>query len=219
MICVRGFRRPIAPPSGAFYRRPACPDAHQKKRPRRPIPVGYHRVQMDIQELPAIKGQAGREYKISVIHLRTRLKYSEIHPQATSRQVAAVLERSLSRLPPFHLVVTDNALVFTMAYTAHPERQTTFERTIARLGLRHWRIGCRKPWQNGIIERSNRTDNEECFHQQIFTSSDERRYIHRLWEMYYNTERPHQGLQGHVPLTIFQRDYPFHAARMYAPTL
>lgn len=137
-----------------------------------------------------MRGQRGREYKISVIHLRTRLKYSEIHAQATSRQVAAVLERSVSRLPPFHLVVTDNAMIFTMAYTAHPERQTTFERTIARLGLRHWRIGCRKPWQNGIIERSNRTDNDECFHQQIFTSSEERRYVHRLWEMH---ARPHRA--------------------------
>lgn len=181
--------------------------------------MGHHRVQLDIQELPAIKGQRGREYKISVIHLRTRLKYSEIQAQATSRQVAAVLERSISRLPPFHLVVTDNALVFTMAYTAHPERQTTFERTVRRLGLRHWRIARGAPWQNGIIERSNRTDNDECFHQQIFTSSEERRYVHRLWEMHYNTERPHQGLGGHVPMTVFQRDYPVHAALLYAPML
>jgi transposase InsO family protein len=216
---VRASPRPIAPPFGAFYTRRVCREASQKKRLRRPIPVGRHRVQVDIQELPAIKGQRGREYKISVSHLRTRLKYSEIHPQATSRQVAAVLERSISRLPPFHLVVTDNAMVFTMAYTAHPERQTAFERTIQRLGLRHWRIGCRKPWQNGIIERSNRTDNDECFHQYTFTSSEERQYIHRLWEMHYNTERPHQGLGGQAPATVFQRDYPCEAAWMYAPTL
>lgn len=174
---------------------------------------------MDIQELPAIKGQAGREYKISVIHLRTRLKYSEIHVRASSTQVAAVLERAVSRVPPFHLVVTDNAMVFTMAYTAHPEGQTAFERTIARLGLRHWRIARHSPWQNGIIERSNRTDNAECFHQHIFTSSDERRYVHRLWEMHYNTERPHQGVGGQSPMAVFQRDYPLHAARLYAPTL
>ncbi len=92
---------------------------------------------MDIQELPAIRGQHGREYTISVIHLRTRVKYSEIHPQASRKRVAAVLERAVSRLPPFHLVVTDNAMVVTMAYTAQRDRQTTFERTVARLGLRH----------------------------------------------------------------------------------
>ena len=176
-------------------------------------------MQLDLQELPAIKGGHGREYKISLIHLRTRIKYSEIHPRVTSKLIGAVLERSIGRLPPFHLVVTDNAMVFTMAYTAHPERTTTFERTIARLGLRHWRIQRRSPWQNGFIERSNRTDNDECFHRQHFTSSEERRYVHRLWEMYYNTQRPHQGLSGHTPLAVFQRDYPLHASRICMPTL
>jgi hypothetical protein len=174
---------------------------------------------MDIQELPAIKGQQGREYKVSVIHMRTRLKYSEILPRVTSGAVADVLEHSIGRLPPFHLVVTDNAMVFTMAYTAHPKRKTAFERTIERLGLRHWRIARRSPWQNGIIERSNRTDNEECFHRQTFTSSEERQYIHRLWEMHYNTQRPHQSLNGQSPSAIFHRDYPTEAAWMFAPTL
>jgi transposase InsO family protein len=176
-------------------------------------------VQLDIQELPAIRGQRGREYKISLIDLRTRMKYSEITRQATSAQVAAVLERSLDRLPPFHLVVTDNAMVFTMAYSAHPQRKRAFEQTIERLGLRHWRIPRGSPWCNGFIERSNRTDNEECFHQYTFSSPEERQYIDRLWEMYYNSERPHQGLDGHTPLAVFHRDYPIQAAYMGTLTL
>ncbi len=151
-----------------------------KKRIVRPIPVGRHRVQLDIQHLPAIKGGRGRAYKISVIHLRTRMKYSEMHTSMSSKRVGAVLERAMARLPPFHLVVTDNAMAFTMAYTAHPERKTTFERTVERLGLRHWRIARGSPWQNGFIERSNRTDNDECFSQQQFTSSEERQYIASL---------------------------------------
>ncbi len=106
-----------------------------KKRTPRPIQVGYHRVQLDIQHLPAIKGGHGRECTISIIHLRTRMKYVEIHTSMSSKRVSAVLERAVRRLPPFHLVVTDTAMTFTMAYTAHPERKTTFERTIERLGL------------------------------------------------------------------------------------
>jgi len=43
------------------------------------IPVGKHRTQMDIQTLPAIEGNEGYEYKISIIHLSTRVKYSEIY--------------------------------------------------------------------------------------------------------------------------------------------
>ncbi len=80
-----------------------------KKRPRQAIPVGRHRVQMDIQEPPAIRGQRPREYTISLIHRRPRMKRSDIHPRRSSRQVAATLRRALDRAPPFHLAVTDNA--------------------------------------------------------------------------------------------------------------
>lgn len=210
--CATAFRPPTLPLSGASCTAPACRGAPPQKRARRPIPVGRHRVQLDIQELPAIRGNRKREYKISLIHLRTRLKYSEIHPSASSKRVAEVLRRAIGRLPPFFLVVTDNAMVFTMAYTAHPERRTAFERTLAELGLTHMRIARRSPWQNGFIERSNRTDNDECFHRDEFTSSEYRRYQHRLWEMHYNTARPHQSLDGATPWTAFCRDYPLHAA-------
>ena len=173
---------------------------------------------MDIQELPAIRGGRKREYKISLIHLRTRMKYSEIVPQMTSRRVAAVWCRGIARRPPCHLVITDNALVFTMASTRYPERQTTFERTVTALGLRHWRIARRSPWQNGIIERSHRTDNEACFHQHTFSCSAHRRYQHRLWELYYHNQRPHQSLHGASPRAVLQCEYPLHAAAMGALT-
>jgi len=76
------------------------PVARQPRR-RRTIPVGHHRLQMDIQQLPAIQGGKGFEYKISVIHLRTRFKYSEIHADHHSTTVAAVLRRAMDLLPPF----------------------------------------------------------------------------------------------------------------------
>ncbi len=65
------------------------------------IPVGRHRLQCDIQELPAIKGNKGFEYKISFIHLRTRWKYSEIHLDCQTETVASVYQRALDSLPPF----------------------------------------------------------------------------------------------------------------------
>lgn len=73
----------------------------KKKRERKPIPVGKHRIQMDIQTLPAVKGGKKREYKISLIHLNTRLKYSEIHPNHKSQTVLEVFKRALDYLPPF----------------------------------------------------------------------------------------------------------------------
>ena len=73
----------------------------RRERPGRHIPVGRHRIQMDIQQLPAVEGGKGFEYKISMIHLRTRYKYSEICTDYHSNTVAEVLQRGLERLPPF----------------------------------------------------------------------------------------------------------------------
>ena len=190
----------------------------ERARTRRAIPVGRHRAQMDIQQLPAVAGGTGFEYKISLIHLRTRMKYSEIHPSADSATVAGVLERALGALPPLWLVVTDNAMTFTMKYTAHPERQSAFEKKAQALRLSHRLNEPGKPWQNAFIERSNRTDNEELFHVLHFTSPEERRYQLWLYEAYYNRERPHQGLGGRTPLQVYQSDYLAHAFGRMFPT-
>lgn len=70
-------------------------------REKKPLKTGRYRVQMDVQQLPAVKGNSGYEYKISLIHLRTRMKYSEIHSEQTTLKVAEVLHRAMDRLPPF----------------------------------------------------------------------------------------------------------------------
>jgi hypothetical protein len=79
----------------------ATQHAERKPQERRPLPVGRHRIQVDIQQLPAIQGGRGFEYKITAIHRRTRLKYSEIHPDPQSATVAGFIRRALDRLPPF----------------------------------------------------------------------------------------------------------------------
>lgn len=65
------------------------------------LDVGKHRLQMDIQQLRSIEDSNEYEYKISVIHMSTRMKYSEIHPKATTKAVTEVLERAIGQLPPF----------------------------------------------------------------------------------------------------------------------
>ena len=72
-----------------------------EKREKKPLKTGNYRVQMDAQQLPAVEESKGYEYKISVIQLKTRMKYSEIHSERNTAVVAEVLEKALSRLPPF----------------------------------------------------------------------------------------------------------------------
>lgn len=73
----------------------------QRAKPKWQIPVGKHRLQCAVQQLPAIQGSPGFEYKISFIHLRTRWKYSEIHPNQWSETIAGAYQRALDNLPPF----------------------------------------------------------------------------------------------------------------------
>ena len=98
-----------------------------------------------------------------------------------------------------------------MRFSYHPERKTAFERTILELDLLHGTCKPGSPWQNGFVERSHRTDNEELFRLIRFTSSEERKYMLRLWEYDYNFHRPHQGLQGAKPMDVYLREYRFHA--------
>ena len=149
---------------------------------------------MDWQQLPAIWGGSGFAFKISIIHMSTRIKYSEIHDDHCTRTLAGFLERAVRRLPPFYVVFTDNHMAFTMKYTHHPERMTAFTRKALSMSITHALIEKGKPWRNGLIERSNRTDNEALFKTKRFSCEEHRRYELRLWEMHYNRERPHQGL-------------------------
>ena len=98
-----------------------------------------------------------------------------------------------------------------MRFSAHPERKSAFEQLAVQLGLIHGKCkpGC--PWQNGIVERSHRTDNEELFHVLRFTDPEMRRYQLKLWDFEYNTRRPHQSLAGRTPMQIYVSEYRCHA--------
>lgn len=167
---------------------------------------------MDVQQLPAVQGNSGYEYKVSLIHLKTRMKYSEIHAEQNTRLMADVLEKARARLPPFFLVQTDNALLFTMKHAHNSKGVTAFEKKAQQLGLIHTTTQKHSPWQNGFIERSNRTDNDELFTQIHFDSSEQRKYLLRLWEHEYNYKRPHQGLNGKTPFEVFKQQYPYHSS-------
>jgi hypothetical protein len=98
-----------------------------------------------------------------------------------------------------------------MRFTAHPDRKTRFEKFVVdEWGFIHGKSRPHCPWQNAMIERSHRTDNEELFNLIEFESPEERRYQLRLWEMWYNNHRPHQGLGGKTPMDVFKTDYQLH---------
>jgi transposase InsO family protein len=72
---------------------------------------------------------------------------------------------------------------------------------VAALGARQIFIKAHCPWQNGKVERLNRTLLTEWAYRQVFTSNDERTAALAPWLEYYNTQRRHSALAGHPPIS------------------
>ena len=183
---------------------------------RKPLKVGKPRLQMNIQRLPAIAGGHKFEYKITIIHMATRVKYSEIHPRMNSQIVAETVERAVGHMPPFFLIWTDNGWEFTLKYTKYRDsKKGELDQLLYKWGFIHALVPKGSPWLNGIVERSLRTDNDNLFHRFKFLDSEDRRCQLWLWERFYNFNRPHQGIGGKKPMEKFAEMFPLHAhARM-----
>jgi transposase InsO family protein len=95
-----------------------------------------------------------------------------------------------------------------MKYAYRSHYQTTFTKTVEGSGRIHALIEKGKPWRNGFIERRNRTDNENLFDRIRFRDSEERKYQLKLWEMHYNHQRPHQGIDNQTPIQRAQQQHP-----------
>ena len=57
------------------------------------------------------------------------------------------------------------------------------------------------PWQNGKVERFNRTLQIEWAYRQVFPSNDDRSAALAPWLEHYNTERRHTALGGLPPIS------------------
>ena len=72
---------------------------------------------------------------------------------------------------------------------------------IASLGARHKFIKPHCPWQNGKVERLNRTLATEWAYRQVFTTNAERSAALAPWLDYYNHRRRHSALGGLPPIS------------------
>ena len=69
------------------------------------------------------------------------------------------------------------------------------------LGATHIFIKPHCPWQNGKVERLNRTLATEWAYRQTFTSNAERADALAPWLEHYNTVRRHSSLRGKPPIS------------------
>jgi transposase InsO family protein len=140
---------------------------------------------------------AGYDYVHSLVDDRTRLAYSEIHADEKGATCAAFLQRALDYfaargITKVQRLMTDNAWAYRYSL-----RQLCAERGITQKFIRPH---C--PWQNGKVERLNRTLQTEWAYRRPYASNAERTAALDPWLQHYNTERRHSALGGKPPITL-----------------
>jgi transposase InsO family protein len=140
--------------------------------------------------------KVGYDYVHSLVDDHSRLAYSEILPDERGTTCAAFLARAAAYfaahgIPRIERVMTDNAWAY----------RYSLREVCASLGARQKFIKPHCPWQNGKVERLNRTLATEWAYRQVFTSNAERVAALAPWIEHYNTRRRHSALGGLPPIS------------------
>ena len=72
---------------------------------------------------------------------------------------------------------------------------------LAELGAKHRKIRPHCPWQNGKVERFNRTLQSEWAYRQVFVTNIERSDALAPWLEHYNTQRRHSAIGDQPPIS------------------
>jgi transposase InsO family protein len=144
------------------------------------------------------KARIGFDYVHSIIDDHSRVAYSEILPDETAATTAEFFARALDHLnklgiEPIDALMTDNAWNYTRSHALAAQ--------LDQLGARHILIKPHCPWQNGKVERFNRTLQTEWAYRQIFTTNHDRTATLAPWLEHYNTQRRHSALGGQPPIS------------------
>ncbi len=144
------------------------------------------------------KTTIGYDYVHAAVDDHSRLAYAEILPDETGDTSAGFLRRAAAffatcGIPSIERVITDNAWAY--------RHSAAFRAAVAALGARQQFIKPHCPWQNGKVERFNRTLQTEWAYRQVFTSNTQRAQALQPWLEYYNTRRRHTALDGLPPIS------------------
>lgn len=138
----------------------------------------------------------GYDFVHSLVDDHSRLAYSEVLDDEKGATCAGFLERAAAYFAAHGItrierVMTDNAFAYKFSIGD----------VVAALGAKQVFIKPHCPWQNGKVERFNRTLAAEWAYRQEFSSNQQRRDALAPFIEFYNTERRHTALGGHPPIS------------------
>lgn len=156
------------------------------------------KLQMDVKHVtPQLSGLPHTVYLYAVIDIFSRYKAGVFLPVLDQEHAILALQHLVPTLPfKPDFIQTDNGLEF----------QAAFDEYVTELGWKHHYLHKSAPNENGVIERSFRTDEDEFF----FFRYERARNLSNLnlqYQLYmheYNTERPHLSLEMMTPVEKLQ---------------
>lgn len=145
-----------------------------------------------------IRAKIGYDYVHSMVDDHSRLAYSEILPNETGPTCSGFLQHAAAYFASFGIthideVIADNHWSYRKSHDFHAAIET--------LGAWHLFIKPQCPWQNGKVERFNRTLQTEWAYQRVYLTNHQRSAALAPWLEIYNTRRRHTALGGQPPIT------------------
>lgn len=132
-------------------------------------------VQMDVKYVPreciGFQSEHERYYQITAIDLYSRKRIIKLVNENSSYETSKMLKTLESAMGfRIHTIQTDNGREFC---NEREEKTSLFEKTLKNLGITHRRTRPYSPWQNGVVERSHKMDNDIFYNKRRFKSEEE----------------------------------------------
>ena len=135
---------------------------------------GEH-VQIDVKYVPVecigFQSNYDRYYQITAIDLYSRKRILKLVNEHSSYETSKML-KTLEKDFGFKIktIQTDNGREFC---NDREQKKSLFEKVRKKLGIEYIRTRPYSPWQNGVVERSHKIDNELFYSRRRFKSEEE----------------------------------------------
>lgn len=132
-------------------------------------------VEIDVKYVPneciGFKSNYERYYQITAIDLYSRKRVLKLVKENNTYETTRML-KTLEKEIGFKVKVvqTDNGREFC---NDREEKKSAFEKELEKLGIEYKRTRPYSPWQNGVVERSHKMDNEIFYSKRRFRSEKE----------------------------------------------
>lgn len=139
------------------------------------------------------KSTGGYHYLLTAIDDLSKLAYARLYPTHSSKQAADFLKR-------LHYLTEGE--IINLHHDNGSEFEKDFKQACEQLSLPQWYSRVRTPKDNAVLERFNRTIQEEFVEMTYADVEDIQEFNAELteWLEEYNNVRPHQALDYRTPL-------------------